>query len=87
MQPLVKKHVLSDSKLYTDAHGGYYGLMDWYRHQIVDHAFAYVAGNIHTNELENFWSLLTRTMRGTYVSVEPAHLHRYLNEYAFRYNE
>jgi transposase-like protein len=54
---------------------------------VIDHAISYVEGQIHTNGLENFWSLLKRTMRGTYVAVEPVHLHRYMDEYAFRFNE
>jgi len=53
---------------------------------VIDHAEAYVQGNVHTNGLENFWSLLKRGIRGTYVSVEPFHLFRYLDEQAFRYN-
>lgn len=57
-----------------------------YAHQVVDHAVAYVDGKIHTNGLENFWSLLKRCINGTYVSVEPFHLFRYLDEQTFRYN-
>ena len=53
----------------------------------MDHAVAYVEGSIHTNGLENYWSLLKRTLNGTYVAVEPFHLHRYLDEQSFRYNE
>ena len=55
-------------------------------HQVVDHAVEYVRGRVHTNGLENFWSLLKRGIKGTYVSVEPFHLARYLDEQAFRYN-
>ena len=53
---------------------------------MVDHAVEYVRGEVHTNGLENFWSLLKRGIRGTYVSVEPFHLFRYLDEQVFRYN-
>jgi ISXO2-like transposase domain len=53
---------------------------------VIDHAVAYVDGKIHTNGLENFWSLLKRGINGTYVSVEPFHLFRYLDEQSFRYN-
>jgi hypothetical protein len=53
---------------------------------VVDHAVQYVDGNVHTNSLENFWSLLKRAIGGTYVSVEPFHLFRYLDEQAFRFN-
>jgi hypothetical protein len=63
------------------------GLKSEYNHEVVDHAETYVNGKVHTNGLENFWSLLKRTVKGTYVSVEPFHLFRYLDEQAFRFNE
>jgi len=53
---------------------------------VIDHAVAYVDGKVHTNGLENFWSLLKRGIKGTYVSVGPFHLFRYLDEQTFRYN-
>ena len=59
---------------------------DEYQHQIIDHAVKYVDGRIHTNGMENFWSLLKRGLKGTYVAVEPFHLFRYLDEQSFRYN-
>jgi hypothetical protein len=59
---------------------------DLYIHKVIDHAEAYAIGNVHTNGMENFWSLLKRTIKGTYVSVEPFHLFRYLDEQAFRFN-
>ena len=62
------------------------GLSDEYVHQVINHAEKYVDGRVHTNGLENFWSLLKRGLGGTYVSVEPFHLYRYLDEQAFRYN-
>jgi hypothetical protein len=65
----------------------YNGLNSDYVHQAIDHAREYVRGNVHTNGLENFWCLLKRGIRGTYVSVEPFHLFRYLDEQAFRFNE
>ena len=73
------------SALFTDALKSYEGL-DEFQHQVVDHAVRYVDGKIHTNGLENFWSLLKRGLNGTYVSVEPFHLFRYLDEQSFRYN-
>jgi len=85
-QAEVRKHVEAGSALYTDALLSYDGLAGDYAHQVVDHAVAYVDGKIHTNGLENFWSLLKRGINGTYVSVEPFHLFRYLDEQAFRYN-
>lgn len=75
------------SKLITDGHSGYNGMSFYYQHQVVNHAAEYVRGNVHTNSLENYWSLLKRTISGTYVSVEPFHLFRYLDEQSFRYNE
>jgi len=62
------------------------GLGRDYQHEVIDHAVAYVDGKIHTNGLENFWSLLKRGLKGTYVSVEPFHLFRYVDEQAWRYN-
>jgi transposase-like protein len=86
LQSEVKKHVEAGAALYTDALLSYEGLDGDYAHQVVDHALAYVNGKVHTNGLENFWSLLKRGINGTYVSVEPFHLFRYLDEQAFRYN-
>ncbi|MGI8981173.1 MAG: transposase [Pirellulaceae bacterium] len=63
------------------------GLAPDYFHQVVDHAERYVDGKIHTNGLENFWSLLKRAVKGTYVSVMPFHLFRYLDEQAYRFNK
>jgi hypothetical protein len=57
-----------------------------YAHEFVNHLQHYVDGRIHTNGLENFWSLLKRTLNGTYVAVEPFHLGRYVDEQAFRFN-
>jgi transposase-like protein len=86
LQAEVKKHVTFGSTLFTDALPSYEGLIRDYYHQVIDHAVAYVDGKVHTNSLENFWSLLKRGIKGTYVSVEPFHLFRYLDEQAFRYN-
>jgi len=82
----VKKHVEAGAALYTDALLSYNGLAGDYAHQVIDHAAKYVDGRVHTNGLENFWSLLKRGISGTYVSVEPFHLFRYLDEQTFRYN-
>jgi transposase-like protein len=87
MEGMVKANVEAGSHLYTDAHGSYRFMHQWYEHQVIDHAEAYVDGVVHTNGLENYWSLLKRALRGTYVSVEPFHLFRYLDEQAFRFNE
>jgi hypothetical protein len=64
----------------------YEGLATDDAHQVVDHAVQYVDGRVHTNGLENCWSLLKRGISGTYVSVEPFHLHRHLDEQAYRFN-
>jgi transposase-like protein len=85
LQTEVRKHVEAGSALYTDALKSFNGL-DEFQHQVVDHAVQYVDGKVHTNGLENFWSLLKRGINGTYVSVEPFHLFRYLDEQAYRFN-
>ena len=84
LHALASKHILSGSTLMADEHGGYKGTD--FEHEIIDHANEYVNGLIHTNGIENFWSLLKRGLNGTYVSVEPFHLFRYIDEQAFRYN-
>jgi len=85
IQGEVRKHVEAGSVLYSDALQSYNGLNE-FQHQVVDHAVQYVDGNIHTNGMETFWSLLKRGLHGTYVSVEPFHLFRYLDEQAYRFN-
>lgn len=87
LQGNVRKYVLKGAEIHTDALKSYDGLADEYTHKVVDHAVAYVQDNVHTNGLENFWSLLKRTVKGTYVRPEPFHLFRYLDEQAFRFNE
>jgi hypothetical protein len=86
LQEEVRKNVTAGAALYSDALMSYEGLATDYAHQVVDHAMQYVDGRVHTNGLENFWSLLKRGISGTYVSVEPFHLHRYLDEQMFRFN-
>jgi transposase-like protein len=84
LHALVSKHVAPGSQLMTDEWGGYKGTD--FEHEIINHANEYVNGQIHTNGIENFWSLLKRGLNGTYVSVEPFHLFCYIDEQAFRYN-
>jgi transposase-like protein len=74
------------AKLYTDKAVAYDELASLYVHDVVNHAMEYVRGRVHTNGLENFWSLLKRGLHGTYVAVEPFHLSRYVDEQVFRYN-
>ena len=87
VQGHVRTHVESGSTLHTDSYESYTGLAAEYNHNVIDHAECYVNGNIHTNGCENFWSLLKRAIKGTYVSIEPFHLFRYLDEQCFRFNE
>ena len=87
LQGRITKYVRRGSKIYTDELLSYDGLNTEYAHRVINHAEAYVDGEVHTNRLENFWSLLKRSIKGTYVSVEPFHLFRYLDEQSFRYNE
>ena len=83
----VRQRLETGSELHTDEHGGYTGLEDEYAHEVISHAAnEYVRGHVTTNRIENFWTLLKRTIKGSYVSVEPFHLHRYLDEQAFRFN-
>ena len=85
LQAELRQHVLAGSAIFTDALKSYEGL-DEYQHEVIDHAVEYVRGEVHTNGLENFWSLVKRGFKGTYISVEPFHLFRYLDEQVFRYN-
>ncbi len=87
LQSVVRSGVSGGSTVYTDALKSYDGLDANYVHQVIDHAEAYVDGQIHTNGLENFWSLLKRAIKGTYVSIGPFHLFRYLDEQSFRFNQ
>lgn len=82
----LQEKVEPGSIIMTDAHGGYHGLNDDYIHAVVDHAVEYVRGSIHTNNIENYWSLLKRTLKGTYVAVDVPHLEAYLDEQSFRFN-
>ncbi|HEY6248726.1 MAG TPA: IS1595 family transposase [Candidatus Angelobacter sp.] len=86
LHPLIKQHVDAGSALYTDEWLAYDGLKGEYSHEVINHADCYVRGRVHTNGMENFWSLLKRGLNGTYVSVEPFHLYRYIDEQSFRYN-
>ncbi len=86
LQAEVEGHVEAGAALYTDELRSYDGLEGEYAHKVINHAVAYVDGRVHTNTLENFWSLLKRAIHGTYVSIEPFHLFRYLDEQTLRYN-
>lgn len=86
--PQVRKHVIPASTIYTDEMGAYDPLKrNGYRHQVINHSeHVYVSGDVHTNTIEGFWSLVKRGIGGVYHAVSSKHLQRYLNEYAWRYN-
>ena len=86
MQEIVRENVHAGAWIMTDEFTGYAGLAKDYTHLVINHLESYVRGNVHTNGLENFWSLLKRGLGGTYVAVEPFHLFRYVDEQAFRFN-
>jgi transposase-like protein len=86
LQEAIRENIEAGTALFTDELKSYDGLAEDYDHAVVNHAIEYVNGNVHTNTIENFWSLLKRGLHGTYISVEPYHLFRYIDEQAFRYN-
>lgn len=87
LQEKILNHVEAGSKVITDDFPAYrYALTEKFAHDVIDHVEGYVKGQVHTNGIENFWSLLKRGLRGTYVAVEPFHLDRYVDEQVFRFN-
>ena len=86
LQNEILKNVKYGSKVYTDEAVVYDTVRRRYVHETVNHSETYVRGQVHTNGLENFWSLMKRNLSGTYVAVEPFHLDRYLDEQLFRFN-
>lgn len=87
LQAEIRRHVKAGSAIYTDALLSYQGLKHQdFKHEVIDHAEKYVDGQVHTNGLEKFWSLVKRGLKGTYISVEPFHLFRYLDEQVYRFN-
>jgi len=87
LAPIISKRVKPGSEMITDMLRSYWSVRDRYIHSVIDKTKSYVKGHVHTNGLENFWSLLKRGLRGTYISVDSFHLHRYVDEQVFRYNE
>ena len=85
--PIIRHHVTTGCTVYTDSLKSYVGLDSDYIHAMIDHAKRYVEGRVHTNGIENFWSLLKRCLHGTYAAVSLSHLFRYLDEQSFRFNE
>jgi len=87
LQEQILKHIFGGSKVHTDEATGYIGIpAEKYVHEVVNHLESYVNGKVTTNGIENFWSLLKRGLRGTYVAVEPFHMQRYVDEQVFRFN-
>ena len=87
MRKVIHENVEPGSNLMTDEASAYKEMRRDYKHQFVNHTLTYVRGMVHTNGIENFWSLLKRSLKGTYISVDPSHLHAYCDEQAFRFNE
>lgn len=87
LEGVIKQNIEAGANVYSDNLPSYRQLDAEYIHKVIDHAERYVDGAVHTNGIENFWSLLKRMLKGTYVSVEPFHLFRYLDEQAFRFNK
>jgi transposase-like protein len=88
LQNVILNHIEGGATIYTDQFNAYDRLpaAKEFIHETVNHMQEYVRGQVHTQGIENFWSLLKRTLRGTYVAVEPFHLERYVAEQVFRFN-
>jgi transposase-like protein len=87
LQEQILNNIKGGSTVYTDEYHGYQPLAaQGFTHDCVNHMETYVKGKVHTQGIENFWSLLKRGLRGTYVAVEPYHLDRYIDEQVFRFN-
>jgi transposase-like protein len=86
IQPFVREKVDAGTEVHSDEHAYIWRMDEEYRHNVVNHLMSYVVGNVHTNGIENFWSCLKRSLKGTYISCEPYHLFRYVDEQAFRFN-
>jgi transposase-like protein len=87
LHPIIHANVDKDAALYTDAAAAYEGLAAHFLHEAINHADEYVRGAVHTNGIENFWALFKRCLKGTWVSVAPFHLQRYVDEEVFRFNK
>jgi ISXO2-like transposase domain len=86
MKPVLDGNVEAGSHIITDEHTTYPFIAKPYYHEIINHIEGYVRDHVHTNGIENFWSCLKRGLNGTYISVEPTHLDRYVDEQVFRFN-
>jgi transposase-like protein len=86
MQPPIHGNIEAGSHIITDEHTTYPFVAQPYYHEVINHIEGYVRDHVHTNGIENFWSCLKRGLNGTYISVEPFHLDRYVDEQVFRFN-
>jgi transposase-like protein len=87
LQEQILNHIEGGTTVHTDEFSAYsWALADKFTHEVINHLKGYVDGKVHTQGIENFWSLLKRSLRGSYVAVEPFHLDRYVDEQVFRYN-
>jgi hypothetical protein len=87
MEPTILANVAAGANIITDEHSTYPYIADQtYNHEVINHIEGYVRAHIHTNGIENFWSLLKRGLNGTYIAVRPFHLDKYVDEQVFRYN-
>ncbi|MGP6189689.1 MAG: IS1595 family transposase [Vulcanimicrobiaceae bacterium] len=82
----IREHIERGATVYTDGLASYARLNEEYTHHVIDHAVEYVRGHVHTNNIEGFWSVFKRTIRGTYIAPRPQHLQRYVEEQVFRFN-
>jgi transposase-like protein len=87
LQGNIRRNVAPGSEVHTDGFPAYRGLKRDYIHQVIDHAYEYVRGHVHTNSIESFFSVFKRTIRGTYIAPRPKHLQRYVQEQVYRFNE
>ena len=87
LEPIIKENIQAGPAIFSDELKSYETLEGDFQHSVINHAVEYVNGNVHNNTMENFWSLLKRGLHGTYISVEPFHLFRYLDEQSFRFNK
>jgi transposase-like protein len=87
LQGRIRKHVEPGTEVHTDGHPGYRGLSPEYVHHVIDHAYEYVRENVHTNSIESFFSVLKRTIKGTYIAPRPFHLQAYIEEQVHRFND
>lgn len=82
----LRDHVEKGATLYTDSAAGYFRAHYRWIHHVINHTYEYVRGNVHTNNIESFWSVLKRTIKGTYICPRPKHLASYVEEQVFRFN-